>query len=168
MSDFIENEEAPVEVYIEALQLSLEKKEKVMRELLKFTERQEQLLSAEEPNMDKMEKLFKEKEQELNELRSLDDGFERLYNKIREGIRTRAEEFRPGIEKLQESIRTITELGVTLEALERRNKDRMESVICSSRTKIKTFNKSNAAVTRYYKNMNSGTLENPAFLDTKK
>ena len=69
-------------VYISALQESLQKKLEVLNSLLKLTNEQGRILSAQEPDMDRFDSIIDQKDGLLLTLETLDRGFESLLARI--------------------------------------------------------------------------------------
>ena len=134
------------EYYLEMLAASLEKKEELLKALVGLTGQQEQVLAEDE----------------------LDQGFEQVYQRIRETIQGNPGSYRGRIQELQERIGHLTEIGVSLEVQERRNKERFDFLLSSSRSKIRNYKVSNQAAAQYYKNMANRFQGDSYFVDKKK
>lgn len=157
------------ETYLQALETCLKQKEQVLRSLMKLTEEQETLLSAEELDMEAFEKLLVEKQVQVDEQQKLDTGFEQVYARVRETVTGDPGAYRASIERLQKLIRDLTELGVSLETLERRNKEKLDEQLAFSRNKIKNYKVNSQAAARYYKNMADRHQDDKSyFMDQKK
>jgi len=155
-------------VYIEAMQISLEKKLGVLNKLLDLTEDQAELLKKDELDDVAFTGIVDKKAVLIEELTKLDEGFEKMYENIKEEMKKDPAAHKEQIKALQELISKVTEVGVKLEATERRNKEKMDLFLKTSRNKIKTFNKSNSAVSRYYKNAAAPVTGESFFMDKKK
>lgn len=142
-----------ISVYITALQDSLRNKWDVLKEILHLTEQQEKILNAEEMDWDSFDALVQEKGEFLGKLDELDNGFEELFGKIGTTLKENATQYKPQILELQNSIRVVTECGVKIQALEKKNKDRFAITVASKRKEIKDFRMSNKTATSYYQNM---------------
>ena len=155
-------------VYIEAMQISLEKKLGVLNKLLELTEDQAELLKKDELDDVAFTGIVDKKAVLIEELTKLDDGFEKMYENIKEEMKKDPAAHKEQILALQELIGKVTEVGVKLEATERRNKEKVDLFLKTSRNKIKTFNKSNSAVSQYYKNASAAVTGESFFMDKKK
>ena len=79
------------------------------------------------------------------------------------------EEYKPEILKMQNLIRSITDIGVQLESLEQQNKTKFNTFIRNKRHAINDFKQSNRVATSYYQNMSNQHREwQSHFLDQKK
>ena len=66
-------------VYLSALQESLQKKQRIMEELLTLTQQQSEVLQQENMDIDVFEQLMAQKEKALGEINILDKGFDIVY-----------------------------------------------------------------------------------------
>lgn len=140
-------------VYISALQESLQKKKKIMEQLLILTEEQGELLAQTTMNTDRFEEILDEKDAFLGEIDSLDRGFNSVFQKLSPFLDKDKESYRTPIIKMQELIRTITDCGVRLEGVERRNRDAFQKYLLKERQEIKNSKNSNRTAVSYYQNM---------------
>ena len=115
--------------YLEMLAASLEKKEQVLEAMLELTGQQEQILAEEELDMEAFDKLLQKKQSYVERLEKLDQGFDQIYQRVREKIQKHPGKYRDRIQEMQGRIGQLTELGVSLEVQERRNKDRFEFLV---------------------------------------
>ena len=140
--------------YVRILLDTLDRKQKILKEIYAVTKRQELLL--------------KEKSKCLEVLNQLDDGFEALYKKVREELQNNPGKFQPEIEKLQGYIRGIMDLSVSIQALEQRNKLAMERYFLRHRKNIQTYRSSRQKVNTYYNTMAKFNPHQSFFMDQKK
>ena len=115
--------EQEIGVYVTALQTALQEKRKILRELLQLTQEQEQILGNKEMDADDFERLLQEKEKWLNKIQELDKGFQNLFDKIGSSLKENKQQYKQQILSMQEDIRAITDCGVQIEALEKKNRD---------------------------------------------
>ncbi len=139
--------------YISVLTKSLEEKAKVLEKLLEETLKQEEALSGETFDEESFEASYKEKDKLLTELEKLDEGFEEVYSHVSDELKTRKDDHREEIERMQELIADITRKSTSLQALEESNRKRLQIVMSAGRKKIKDFRVSNKTAVAYYKNM---------------
>ena len=164
--EFIMNTE--VGNYLELMADSLVKKGKKLEEVLELTKAQETLLSKEEFDEKNFDNLINKKSALIEEINKLDEGFELTYNRVREMIKENPEAYRDKIEKLQNSIRTLVDKGVEIEACERRNQIKFDLKVSKGKDKIRSYNLNSNAVTKYYSNMNGSVDGTTYFVDKKK
>ena len=115
--------ENDIGVYVTALQTALQDKRRIMNELLRLTQEQEQILGKKEMDAEDFEKLLQEKEAWINRIQELDKGFQNLFDKIGSSLKKKKQEYKKQVLLMQEDIRAITDCGVQIEALEKKNRD---------------------------------------------
>lgn len=155
-------------VYISALQESLQKKQKIMEQLLLVTKEQGELLQQTPMNAERFEEILDEKDAFLVELDSLDRGFESVFRKLSPFLDKDRESYRTSIVRMQELIRAITDCGVRIEGIERKNRDAFQKYLLKERQEIKNSKASNKTAVSYYQNMPNQHHEWQAyFMDQK-
>lgn len=154
--------------YIRILRESLEKKERILHNLLDMTRQQEEYLAGSEFELDVFEEMLDVKNGMIEELNSVDDGFETVYERIREYLQSHQKELAEPIREMQNRVREITSLSVSLQALEERNRKKLEGIFASKQQEIKKFRQSSQMVNNYYQTMSGAGSYQPSFLDKKK
>lgn len=158
-----------INTYISVLHGSLRKKYGLMKELLGLTKEQSRILDSEETDIDSFDTLVNRKEVKINEVLELDKGFNAVFNKVGNLIKESPGQYRQQILEMQNLIRTITDIGIEIENIEHRNKDKFDKFILLKRNSIKDFKISNKTAVSYYQNMPGQHREwNSYFIDSKK
>ena len=166
-----ENETA---VYIAALEDSLQKKAEVMTELLSLTRQQQQVLEQEDfrkdsAGMDEFDELVARKETLLTQIAELDRGFDSIFAKSGNALKTQKDRYRDRILQMQNAIRSITDDGVRIQGLEQRNRQVFLTKISGAKKEIRDFKVNNKTAATYYQNMaNQHHAWQTYFLDQKK
>jgi len=142
-----------VTVYISVLQDSLEEKAGILQKLLELTKGQGEILCGEKVDVDQFEVLMDQKSVCLSRLQKLDRGFQNLFEKIGDTIKRNPERYKPQVQAMQSHIRQITECGVEIEALEKKNKTRLASFLAKERSKANSFQKKSITAMSYHQNM---------------
>lgn len=156
------------EDYITILAESLKKKNAVLDEVQKANEEQKQILADENLTPEAFEKTLDKKSELIGQLNQLDEGFEQIYEKVREEMQNHMEQYVNQIYQMQEEIQKITDKTVAIQAEELRNKQLIENKFSSIKKQIREVKSSQKAVNTYYRNMmNRGVME-AQFLDRKK
>lgn len=153
--------------YLSLLEDSLKKKNRLLDQLLKLTQEQEKLIKEEDIEDDKFDKTIEEKEPIIEKVTELNIGFEQVYDRIKEGLVSNKDKYHEEIQSLQRLIQELTDKGVRLQALEKRNKVNIELYLKDKRNDIKNFKLSNKTVSNYYKNMANQSQEESYFFDKK-
>lgn len=154
--------------YIKALRENLTKKERLLYNLYDITKQQQTYLSAEQFEYDVFEELMDVKDQMLEELDTLEEGFETIYERVRETLHSHQAEYAGDIREMQNRIREIVSLGAKLRALEERNRTKLESILGTRQQEIKKYQQSSQIANQYYQNMAGGSLNRLSLLDQKK
>ena len=154
--------------YIDILIGTLNRKNHILEEIIKLTMLQERYLNEPDMDMDFFDDTLEKKAELIRGLDELDDGFEAIYERVSEELKTRKENYKDKILKLQELIKEVTDKGIRLEALEQQNKRKIETYFSSKKQEIKEFKKSNESVANYYKSMADNPQGESLFLDQKK
>ncbi|MDF2544798.1 MAG: hypothetical protein K0S47_4516 [Herbinix sp.] len=157
----------PNQTYFILLKDTLKKKIGVLEELLKYTLVQEKIIDNGDIENEEFFTSISEKEQQLNILLQLDDGFEQIYQRIKDSLLNYPKYFEAEVKELKDLITVITDLNIKLQALEKRNKTKMDNVLMKKRLEIKNFKANNQMVSNYYKNMANQHQDQSYFLDKK-
>lgn len=154
--------------YIHILTDTLIKKDALLDKLLTITALQEECLNEQFTDIESFEKKLSDKEELIQQLIQLDDGFERIYSHIKEEIGAKRLEYREQIARLQELIRQITDKSTRLQGIEISNKNKIETYFLGKKKEIKNLKISNRTASNYYKNMYNQQIGESYFLDKKK
>lgn len=154
--------------YMKVLEESLLKKSGVLQALLEASHRQEALAEAEDFDMDTFTDTMEQKDALLEQLKELDEGFERTYEGVQQELNTHREQYADAIQRIQELIRRVTALGVELQTLEERNRAKLEIKFSKQQRELRQIKTSNKVATTYYKNMSNAPASAPYFMDQKK
>ncbi|MBP5554325.1 MAG: flagellar protein FliT [Lachnospiraceae bacterium] len=137
-----------MEDYLQLLEESLVRKIKVLDKIEEFDLKQKDVLSSDDatPDFEKFDSYIEEKGKLIDELNSLDDGFEALYERVADTLKSDIPGNASKIRKLQELIREITDKSVEIQKQEAENKALVEKYFRSARGGIgKGRNSLNAA-----------------------
>lgn len=156
------------QTYIQLLIDSLEKKYEVLEKLMKVTTGQQDLIDSDNFNEDEFMETISLKEEQIKKLSELDKGFEMVYDRIREELTDNHKKYTSEIMSLKELVTKVTDLSVKLQALEQRNKLKLDALLSNKRKNIKNARLSNETVSNYYKNMSGGKESKSYFYDKKK
>lgn len=157
-----------MENYLSVLEESLRKKLQILDELTSYTMAQQDLLKAEELDYDAFDQLVEKKDPLVQMIMELDQGFETVYDRIKEQLLGHKELYAVQIRTLQNLISELTDKSVKLQAMEQRNKTAVEQQFRKSREKIRQGRQNKQAALNYYRNMNHSDFVPPQFLDNKK
>ena len=156
------------QTYIQLLVDTLVRKHEVLSELMQITEKQQSIINNDSFDEDEFLKTISLKEEQINSLSELDRGFELIYDRSRDELNANRKEYASQITSLKELVTAVTDLSVKLQALEKRNRTKLETLLTNKRKNIKNSRLSNETVTSYYKNMSSKPEAQSYFYDKKK
>jgi tRNA U55 pseudouridine synthase TruB len=160
--------QAAKQTYIKLLADTLKRKTEVLGIVLELTKQQEDIITSEPLDEEEFLRIVDEKEEQINTLIKLDDGFEQLYQSVKEELVTGRDKYIDDIVSMQELIAGITDASVELQAREKRNKASMEAYFATKRKDIRNSRASNRAVTNYYKSITKQQASQSIFYDKKK
>lgn len=147
---------------------SLEKKNRLLDEILLENDTQEELLKQESPDMDVMDASFDRIGDLVERLDQLDQGFETVYDRVREELMGNRQQYRTEIERMKEQIQQITDKVVKINAGRLRNQRRLENFYKQKSQEIKAAVTKSRAAENYYNSMNKLNYVTPQFYDSKK
>lgn len=154
--------------YVQILINTLIKKNNLLDRLIEITSLQEEYIAAESFEMDKFEQSLSEKESMIEQLNQLDDGFEKVYDHVKDEICNNEMQYKEEIYRLKELIKRVTEKSVKIQTAEMRNKSKLETYIAIKKKEIKNFKLSSQTAANYYKNTTNQQNGQSYFLDKKK
>ena len=154
--------------YIPIMIQKKKKKEEVLDNIIRINQRQKEELDNPSLDPDDFDATFAEKEKLIDQLDTLDSGFQELFEKIRGDLTRNQKEYREEIAQMQECIRRLTAKSADIQTQEARNKTLMEQKFASVRRQAREVRKSQKIVNQYYKNMMKTNYIEPQFTDNKK
>lgn len=157
-----------IEEYLRALITSMDAKAECLDKLQEKTDTQTELLNAENMDWDSFDVLVDEKDALIDELDKLDDGFQTVFERIRDELQGKKAEYKKDIAKLQEQIKQVTAQSTSLMASEQRNKELAEKHFASAKKGIRQSKTSSRVAANYYANMNQINYIDPQLMDKKK
>lgn len=153
---------------IQVLVESLEKKNRVLEDVIRENEVQEEILKQEELDMDALDASMDRLGSLTETLETLDDGFEAVYDRIREELIANKAAYRDEIARMQKLIGEVTDKVVRINAARMRNKMRAEQQFQKSRDQIGRAASKIKVSKNYYNSMNNLNYVSPQFYDSKK
>ncbi|MDE5907474.1 MAG: flagellar protein FliT [Lachnospiraceae bacterium] len=157
-----------IENYLNILEDSLKKKIDVLKRIQAANEIQTTILKKEPVDLEAFDKTVDEKDLYIEELTSLDDGFESLYEKVKQELDGNRSRYAEQIKRMQGLIADITDRSVAIQAQEARNKALVENCFKVERQNLGKSRKNSKAAYGYYQNMNNKNVPQSHFMDQKK
>jgi len=156
------------ENYLLIMIQSLNKKIQVLDCIIDANERQKAALENPGLDPDDFDKIVEEKAKYIEHLDLLDQGFDKLFTRVKEALNSDREAYKNEIREMQTLITTITEKSNKIQVQEARNKDLMTQKFSKIRKQARDVRASQQAVNQYYKNMKKINYIDPQFMDNKK
>ena len=154
--------------YIRMMRDSLERKTAVLKQIQIKNREQGEILQDRDSLPEALDRNVSEKETLIGQIISLDDGFENMYNRIKETLSEHRDLYRTEIREMQMMIEEISDLSMMIQAQEQHNRKLAEERFSSVRGKAKEVRQSRQVVNSYYRSMmDRGNVE-PQFWDSKK
>lgn len=147
---------------------SLDKKLQILKEIQEYNKKQEQSFLEETADLEGFDAAIEEKGRLIEKLGRLDEGFEAVYDRLAAELNGNREKYKTQIAELQDKIRQVTELGVSIQAQEQRNKKLVEQYFAKAHSNIRQDRKNSKAAYDYYKSMSGSAVTQSRFMDSKK
>ena len=158
----------PMEALLQILQDSLEKKIVLLADIEENSKEHEAIIKKENFTFQEMDENMDAKSKLIEELSLLDNGFETLYEKIREELLENKDQYRVQIEEIQNLIVEVTARGASIEAIEARNKAAIEAYFSREKKELQKRKNVSSVARSYYQTAKQMKNVAPQFLDTKK
>ena len=141
------------ETYIAIMLQSLQKKEKVLDEIIRLDDVQKKVLTDNNCTVAEFGETVEAKSACSEQLNQLDSGFQKLYAEVETEIKDNREKYSAEIKKMQECIRSVTDKSVKIQAQEARNKELLKEKIANVHKQATEVRKNSRAITGYYNSM---------------
>lgn len=152
---------------LDVLSESLSLKINVLKEIQEYNDRQTEAFSGNTPDIETFDEAIEEKGRLIERLEELDNGFEILYEKIASVLKQNKDQYASKIREIQDKITVITEMSISIQASEARNRKLIEDYFANERKGIKAGRVGSKAAYDYYKNMNGMNVPGHSILDSK-
>ncbi len=146
---------------------SLDKKLQVLQEIQEYNQKQEQSFLGETMDLEGFDAAVEEKGRLIERVNQLDEGFELLYERLADELNRNREKYRTQIRELQEKVRRVTDLSVSIQAQEQRNKKLVEQYFAREREHIRQERRNSKAAYDYYRRMSGASYTEPMHLDSR-
>ena len=154
--------------YLNILQDSLIKKIELLEQIEKKSLEQSEMIKGTNVDLELVDVNMDEKAKLIEEIFKLDNGFESIYEKVREQLLVKKEQYKVQIHNLQGLISKVTEKSTAIQAIEARNKAQMDIVFATQKKEVQNRRNAMSVARDYYQNMNKVKHVSPQFMDHKK
>lgn len=154
--------------YIPIMLQSLKKKDQILTAIIQINQQQKEELENPSLDPDDFDKTFQKKAELIDSLEELDNGFQQLFERVRDELNENKDAYREEIAEMQEYIRRLTEKSADIQTQEARNKELMQQKFAAVKKQVKEVRKSQQVVNQYYKSMMKANYMEAQFTDSKK
>lgn len=154
--------------YVDIMIDSLIKKEELLKQIVDYNEAQQTIVTAPEFKEEAFEKNVADKGEVVEKILRLDEGFNSVFNRIKEELQNNKKKYAKDIERLKTLVASVTDLGVRIQAQELRNKQLVEKRFAQMRKELSQAKRTTSTANAYYKNVNNLNQYESHFLDQKK
>ena len=154
--------------YLSILEESLKKKIELLKDIEKKSKIQSEAFTDKKMSLQQLDDIMNEKAELIGQITNLDEGFESLYQKIKNELLDHKNEYTEQIKGLQILIGEVTDLSTSIQTIETHNKYMVEQYFRDEKMSLKRQRTSSKVSLNYYKNMNNINNIPPQFMDEKK
>lgn len=122
--------------YVDIMIDSLTKKEELLKQIVDYNEAQQTIVTAPEFKEEAFEKNVADKGEVVEKILRLDEGFNSVFNRIKEELQNNKKKYAKDIERLKTLVASVTDLGVRIQAQELRNKQLVEKRFAQMRKEL--------------------------------
>ena len=156
------------ENYITILIQSLEKKIKVLEEVSRENANQKQILREDDMDMDAFQASIDKKDRLIEQVGFLDDGFEKMYERVKQVLNEKSDVYAEQIAHLKQLIMSVTDWTASIQKEEWDNRRLAEQQFSSMKKKVRQMKDPKQVATKYYQSMAKLNYVDPQFMDKKK
>lgn len=156
-----------METYLDMLQDSLRKKLEILDKIMTCQKEESDMLKGGSMDRDVFDRSMTEKVELAESIDSLDDGFEKVYDRIREEMIAHKEGYVNQIRALQNMISEISDKNVLIQAEENRIRLEVENYAKRESAALRQRRDNGKAARSYYNNMKKLNYVGSQFMDKK-
>ena len=156
-----------METYLDMLQDSLRKKLEILDKIMTCQKEESDMLKGGSMDRDVFDRSMTEKVELAESIDSLDDGFEKVYDRIREEMIAHKEGYVNQIRALQNMISEISEKNVLIQAEENRIRLEVENYAKRESAALLQRRDNGKAARSYYNNTKKLNYVGSQFMDKK-
>jgi len=160
-----------MEDYLRIMIDSLNKKSDYLTDIIEKNQLQEKCIQGKdysEIDWDAFNLLVTEKEILIDRINTMDEGFQSLYDRIKDQIEGNKDKYKSEIEYMQQLIRKVTDQGVEIRTGEERNRRQIEVIMGARKEIIRGKRNSLKVAQSYYQSMHGQAMDDLSMMDKKK
>lgn len=154
--------------YLNILISSIQKKEQCLQEILEYSNQQGEILAQQDPDLEALDALVLKKAPLIEEINRLDEGFSTLFQRVEKTVKQDPKAVQLEINKLQNLIRSVTDLSTRIQAKEQNNRLKMEMALAAKKEAIRDFQLQSKTTDSYHKSQYGYAQGEAYFIDKKK
>lgn len=157
--------------YVQIMMNSLEKKVEILNRLINKTQIQTEILKNDDfdnIDWDRFNMVMTEKEEEIEHINEMDQGFQALYDHVGEQLKSDKSLYASEIKRMQELIKVLEEKSVQIQALEERNRFLIDNILGGRKKEIRQTRNSMKVAASYYQTMAKSMDSGYSSMDRKK
>lgn len=154
--------------YVVAMRESLEKKVKVLEEILRISQHQQEILAKKPMDYKLFDQCVDDKDICIEKIEKMDEGFDLLYQRLGSELKEHREQYADEIKKMQSLISEITDKSIMIQAMEQRNRQVLEQVFLEERRELGKGKRSMSVAKNYYQTMGNMNVVGAQYMDQKK
>ena len=146
----------PVDDYVQIMIESLTKKSEILDKLIRNNEEQHECVagkSFDEVDWDSFNLIVEQKQQSIDRIVKMDEGFQTLYDRVREQLNDNKDKYADKIKEIQRLIGIITDQGAKITTGEERNRKIIEKTFGNRKKEIKRTRNSLRVASSYAQTM---------------
>lgn len=156
-----------LEKYLKILSESLDEKLKLLKEIEAKSNAQLKMIEEELP-FEEIDKNMDEKAALIEKINKMDEGFQSMYDNLKEELAGNKARYKALIEEIQAKIGNVMGASASIQAIEARNKAAIEQRFSAAHRKNNKRLVNMSALDDYYKVANKLNAVTPQFMDKKK
>ncbi|MCI8736469.1 MAG: hypothetical protein HFI11_05725 [Lachnospiraceae bacterium] len=156
-----------MDTYLDMLRDSLKKKLDILNRIMDYQKKESDMLKG-SMDMEAFDKSINDKVALAESIDSLDDGFEQVYDRIRQEMIGNKEKYAVQIKELQDLIAEISEKNVLIQAEENRIRLEVDNYAKRESLALRQRRDTGKAARNYYNNMKKLNYVDSQFMDKKK
>ncbi len=157
-----------MDTYLDMLQDSLKKKLDILNRIMRYQKEESDMLQSESMQMEAFDKSIHEKVVLAESIDSLDDGFEQVYDRIREEMIRNKERYAGSIRAMKNMIAEISEKNILIQAEENRLRLEVDNFAKRESALLRQKRDNGKAARSYFNNMKKLNYVGSQFMDKKK
>lgn len=161
----------PVDDYIQIMIESLTRKSELLDRIIVKNEQMHDCVAGktyEEVNWDSFNLIVEQKQESIDRIIKMDEGFQSLYDRVKEQLQEDKDKYADKIKEIQKLITVITEQGVKITTGEERNRRIIEKVFGNRKKEIKRTRNSLKVANSYAQTMSGDFGTDFSVQDVKK